>query len=52
MLLLASLALMRRSIGSPISISEQADFVIMARSSPAVLELDPRAESIEDTSSR
>lgn len=52
MLLLASLALMRRSIGSPISISEQGDFVIMARSSPAVLELDPRAESVEDTGNR
>ena len=49
MLLLASLALMRRSIGSPIRISDQADFVIMARSSPSVLELDPRAESIEDS---
>ncbi|WP_126453656.1 MFS transporter [Sulfuriflexus mobilis] len=52
MLLLASLALMRRSIGSPISISEQGDFVIMTRTSPAMLELDPRAESIVDTSSR
>lgn len=51
-LLLASLALMRRTIGSPIKVSEQGDFIIMARSSPAVLELDPRAEPIEDISSR
>ncbi|GJQ59313.1 MAG: MFS transporter [Candidatus Scalindua sp.] len=51
MLLLASIALMRRSIGSSISVSEQGDFVIMARSSAAVLELDPRAESVEDTGS-
>lgn len=51
MLLLAGLALMRRTIGSPISTSEQGDFVIMARSSPVMLELDPRAEPIEDISS-
>lgn len=49
MLLLSSLALMRRFIGTPISISEQSDFVIMARSSPAVLELDPRADLPDDT---
>ena len=49
MLVLASLALMRRSIGSPISVEEQGEFVVMARSSPAVLELDPRAESEEET---
>lgn len=44
MLLLASLALMRRFIGTPISTSEQGDFVIMARSSPVMLELDPRVD--------
>lgn len=48
MILLASLALMRRFIGSPISTAEQGDFIIMARSSSAMLELDPRAESIEN----
>jgi len=44
MLLLAGLALMRRTIGTPIKVSDQGDFVIMARSSPALLELDPRAD--------
>jgi MFS family permease len=48
MLLLAGLSLVRRTIGSSISISEQGDFVIMARSSPAVLELDPRAETVKE----
>lgn len=51
MLLLAGLALMRHTIGLPINISEQVDFVSMARSSPAMLELDPRAEPIEDVRS-
>lgn len=45
MLLLASLALVRRAIGSAILTSDQANFIIMARSSPAMLEMDPRAES-------
>lgn len=49
MLLLASLAVIRRTIGSSISVSEQGDFVIMARSSPVVLELDPRAEIVDET---
>lgn len=52
MLLLASLALMRRFIGEPINPSDQGDFVIMVRSSPAVLSLDPRSVSIEDTGNR
>lgn len=52
MLLLTGLALMRRTIGLPIDISEQGDFVSMARSSSVMLELDPRAEPIEDISSR
>lgn len=49
MILLAGLALMRRTIGAPISVEEQSDFVVMARSSPVVLELDPRAELSEET---
>lgn len=48
--LLAGLALIRRTIGEPISVTEQGDFVIMARSSTEVLELDPRAEPVEETS--
>jgi MFS family permease len=44
MALLASLALIRRQIGAPISTSDQGDFIIMARTSPAMLELDPRAK--------
>jgi len=48
MLLLACFALMRRFIGSPISTAEQGDFVIMVRSSPAMLELDPRVKPIDD----
>jgi len=49
MFLLAGLALIRRTIGTPISVTEQSDFVIMARSSTEVLELDPRAEPVEET---
>ncbi|MDH5518023.1 MAG: MFS transporter [Gammaproteobacteria bacterium] len=56
MLLLAIYALMRRTIGTPIDVAEQGDFVVMARSSPALLELDPRAEpdelSSDSTASR
>jgi len=48
MLLLAGIALMRRTIGDPICTSEQSDFVIMARSSPAMLELDPRVEPVNE----
>ena len=44
MLLLAVLAVIRRSIGVPLSTEQQSDFVMMARTSPAMLELDPRAE--------
>ena len=51
MLLLATYALMRRTIGAPIDVSEQGDFVVMARSSPAVLELDPRTEADDEVSS-
>ena len=50
-ILLAGLALIRRTIGAPLHTEDQAQFVPMARTSPAVLELDPRAEpggSIED----
>jgi len=50
MMLLASLALLRRSIGSPISTKDKANFVTMARTSSAMLELDPRAEPVEDAS--
>jgi len=49
MILLAGLALMRRSTGLPISTADQGEFVIMARTSPAMLELDPRTEPDEDT---
>jgi MFS family permease len=42
MLLLAALAMMRRSIGVAITTDEQSDFVVMARTSPAIFELDPR----------
>jgi MFS family permease len=48
--LLAGLALMRRTVGTPISVTEQTDFVSMARSSSEVLELDPRAEPVEEMS--
>lgn len=48
--LLAGLALMRRTVGTPISVTEQTDFVSMARSSTEVLELDPRAEPVEEMS--
>ena len=47
MMLLASLAMMRRTIGTLISTSDQEHFVFMTRSSPAMLELDPRAEPVE-----
>jgi len=47
MLLLAGIALLRRSVGAPISTSDQGEFVTMTRSSTAMLELDPRAEPIE-----
>lgn len=50
-LLLASLALLRHKIGTPITLSDQGDFVVMARSSSEMLELDPRAELTEDTNS-
>ena len=44
MLLLAVLAIMRRTVGESITTDEQADFIIMARTSPAMLDLDPRTE--------
>ena len=49
MLLLAILAIMRRTVGESISTDEQADFVIMARTSPAMLDLDPRTELDTET---
>ncbi|MDH5182794.1 MAG: MFS transporter [Gammaproteobacteria bacterium] len=48
LLLLAALALLRRQVGEAISTEEQGDFVIMARSSPAVLELHPDTEPVAD----
>lgn len=50
MMLLAGLAIIRRTIGTPISTTEQAEFVIMARTSSAMLELDPRAELVDGNS--
>ncbi|MFO7603624.1 MAG: MFS transporter [Gammaproteobacteria bacterium] len=50
MLLLAGLAVMRRTLGEAISPAEQSDFVVMARTSPAMLDLDPRAEVEERNS--
>ena len=50
MFLLAALALLRRIRGKAIATEEQADFVIMARSSSAMLDMDPRAESSEEES--
>mgnify|MGYP000633721042 CR=1 FL=1 len=44
MLLLAILAMMRHSIGETIPTEAQSDFLIMARTSPAMLDLDPRTE--------
>jgi MFS family permease len=49
--LLASLALLRHRIGTPIPLSDQGDFVVMARSSSEMLELDPRTEIAEDINS-
>jgi len=44
MLLLSVTAGLRRRVGVPIGTGEQAEFVLMTRTSPAVLELDPRVE--------
>lgn len=49
MVLLAGFAGLRRRLGETIETKAQAEFVVMARTSPAVLELDPRAEP-EDSS--
>jgi MFS family permease len=44
MFLLAALALLRRQVGTTMNTEDQTEFVIMARTSPVVLELDPRGE--------
>ena len=43
--LLAAFTWFRRKVGAHIHTDEQADFVMMARTSPEVLELDPRSEA-------
>jgi len=43
MIPLAAFAGLRRRVGETIGTGAQAEFVVMARTSPAVLELDPRA---------
>ncbi len=48
MLLLAVFAWFRRRVGVTITTEEQGDFRIMARTSPAALELDPRSEAKDD----
>jgi MFS family permease len=48
MAVLATASWWRRRVGIPISTREQGDFVVMARTSPAVLELDPRLEAEAD----
>ena len=48
LLLLAGLALLRRQMGEAISTQEQAEFHLMTRTSPVVLELDPRVAPSED----
>ncbi len=47
MLLLAAFAWLRRYTGETINTREQDEFVMMARTSPAVLELDPRVDPEE-----
>lgn len=47
MLILAGFTWLRSRVGTPISMEEQGDFVMMARTSPAVLELDPRIDAEE-----
>lgn len=47
MFTLAGVAWLRRRVGTPISTADQAEFVLMTRTSPAVLELDPRTEPDE-----
>jgi MFS family permease len=42
---LSGFAGLRRRLGTPISSGEQAEFIIMSRTSPAVLELDPRVDA-------
>lgn len=42
MILLGAFAAVRHRLGAPIGTGDQAQFVVMARTSPAVLELDPR----------
>lgn len=49
MLLLSALALVRHSIGAAIATEQQSDFIVMARTSPAMLELDPRMEPKHET---
>lgn len=49
MLLLSALALIRRGIGETIRTEQQSEFIVMTRTSPAMLELDPRAESDHET---
>lgn len=44
MILLASLALLRRKVGITIHTQNQGKFVVMTRTSSAMLELDPRTE--------
>jgi MFS family permease len=44
MVLLAGFSWFRRRVGVQLSAAEQGDFVMMARTSTEVLELDPRAE--------
>jgi MFS family permease len=44
MVLLAGFSWFRRRVGVQLSTAEQGDFVMMARTSTEVLELDPRAE--------
>lgn len=47
MILLASLALLRCKVGITIQTENQGKFVVMTRTSSAMLELDPRAEQTE-----
>jgi MFS family permease len=44
MFLLSATAWLRRQVGTPVDTGEKAEFVVMTRTSPAVLELDPRVE--------
>lgn len=47
LLLLSVFAWLRRRVGAPVASGDQAEFVLMARTSPAVLELDPRVDAEE-----